>query len=209
MYKLSQVGKDKLYLAIVGYWRRESNNLNIIDGIISIIFDYHKYEEWGKEGTIRTVNGNIIKFNYGNMAAYGTELVSSGKYEWSIKSTFPNGRSCQWIGISSKFNKLNTSSWEPYCMIWCNGCMAIQGNIGKEYWNFKLAEMKPMESWKCGDIITIKLDLIDNKLSFGRNGVFYGNENVDANTSYCLAISMNGVHCPKVGILSSNIDLTH
>eukprot|EP01084_Bolivina_argentea_P047742 87986_1 len=158
---------NKLYLVIAGYWRTESKNMRIIDGIISIIFEYRKFEEWSKEGKNRTVNENSMRFHSTNTSAYGTELISSGKYEWSIKSTFPRN-SCQWIGISSDFTERHSSNWKNYCMIWCNGCKAIQGNIGINH-NWQSALVKVDSYWISGDIITIKLDLDKQTISWYRN----------------------------------------
>ena len=167
---MSQEGEDKLYLAIVGYWRMESNDMNIIHGIISIIFDFYKFEEWSKEGSSRSIDHNHIQFHATNRSAYGMELISSGKHEWSIKSTFSSGLKCQWIGIASDFTALEDSNWGPFCMIWCNGCNAIQGYIeSSAYFNGALVRVKPEDSWKSGDCITIKLDLDQQTISWYKN----------------------------------------
>lgn len=41
-------GEKKLKL-IAGYCRLESNDMNIVEGIISIIFEYHKSAKWSKQ----------------------------------------------------------------------------------------------------------------------------------------------------------------
>ena len=41
--------KDRNHLLVCGYCRIESNDMNIIDGIIMMIFEYNKYATWSNE----------------------------------------------------------------------------------------------------------------------------------------------------------------
>ena len=41
--------KDKSHKLIAGYCRIESNDMNIIDGIISIIFEYQRFAQWSSK----------------------------------------------------------------------------------------------------------------------------------------------------------------
>ena len=41
--------KNRLLSLIAGYCRIQSNGMNIIDGIITIIYEYHKIATWSKE----------------------------------------------------------------------------------------------------------------------------------------------------------------
>ena len=41
--------RDKNYKLISGYCRIESHDMNIVDGIVLIIFEYHKFAKWSKK----------------------------------------------------------------------------------------------------------------------------------------------------------------
>ena len=111
---------------------------------------------------------NVIKFiaHVGSRMAYGVEIVSSGKYEWSILPKFPE-TSCQLIGISSDCTGIDSHNSRPICLSWCNGCKAIQGDVGQGW--HEPVEITPHESWKSADIITIKLDLDRQTLAWYTN----------------------------------------
>lgn len=45
----SMAQSDRKYLLVLGYCRMESKSMHIIDGIISIIFDYQKHAKWSSQ----------------------------------------------------------------------------------------------------------------------------------------------------------------
>eukprot|EP01084_Bolivina_argentea_P193763 332405_1 len=121
-------------------------------------------EKWSPTGNRATFDGNIVKFTNSD-SVYGTKLISSGKHEWKIKSTF-SSRSCQWIGVASDFTVLNTTfTKKPNSFLWCNACKYIQGNIGQGHKNI----IPVKEMWDNGDCITIKLDIDAKTISWYKN----------------------------------------
>ena len=41
--------RDRILSLIYGYCRMESNGMNIIDGIVDIIYEFHQIATWSKE----------------------------------------------------------------------------------------------------------------------------------------------------------------
>ena len=114
--------KEKLVLLIHGYCRIESNDMNIIDEILSIIFEYHKYAQWSFK-----FKGKGIELNEDGTIAKCTDITKEGH---SVRADFPILRgeiisweldcmikagSCNFFGvISSKWNDINDFDGCPY-----------------------------------------------------------------------------------------------
>eukprot|EP01084_Bolivina_argentea_P013864 25973_1 len=120
-------------------------------------------EEWSAVGDRATFNGNSVQFTRSG-SAYGTKLISSGKHEWAIKSTFPQ-KSCQWIGVSTDFAALDGPFYGQANSFWCcNSCKEMECNVGSGR-----KRLATTENWDSGDFITVKLDLDTNTISWYKN----------------------------------------
>ena len=73
--------QDKYYILISGYCRIESRDMNIIDGIIMIIFEYHKFAKWSN-----VYKGSGIKlFDDDTKAECIEEDIHSVRADFAIK----------------------------------------------------------------------------------------------------------------------------
>eukprot|EP01084_Bolivina_argentea_P260141 439198_1 len=126
---------------------------------------YNEYasEEWLVIGEKANFNGNSVQF-LSKASAYGTKLISSGKHEWTIKSTFAP-RSCQWIGVTTDFTSDAKFAGKANSFWYCNTCKEMECNVGSG--RKRLA--KTEENWNSGDFITVKLDLDANTIAWYKN----------------------------------------
>ena len=95
---------DKHYLVITGYCREHSNDMNIIDGIILIIYKYQKSAKWSRQK-----KGELISLSDDDSKAICTKDVSTDSMPGSICADFSIDRG-------------EIISWELECMIICFCC---------------------------------------------------------------------------------------
>ena len=109
--------KDRIFKLINGYCRMESNNMNIVSGIIGIIYEYHRPVAcWSKE-----FKGDSIELMDNDTKAYckGTKEGQSVRADFSIKQgeivsweveSYQSYFGCYFYGvISSKQQKFDSS----------------------------------------------------------------------------------------------------
>ena len=118
---------DKTKLLISGYCRLESNDMNIVDGIIFIIFEYQKHAKWSN----KYKGDRIILSEDDSKATAGAFIENSGDYGHSNRADF-----CIEPGQSI--------SWELECMIQVTPCNFF-GVVSSQVTNFN---ENPSESMK-------------------------------------------------------------
>ena len=109
---MAQKARDKLTKLIEGYCRIESNNMNIIEGIISIIFEYHRIATWSNK-----FKGSSIELTESDSKAMCTGSngeshsvradfsIERGQIiSWELES-FQSSHNCYFYGVVSSENK--------------------------------------------------------------------------------------------------------
>eukprot|EP01084_Bolivina_argentea_P276687 472164_1 len=148
-------------------------------------------------------NSSIAKTNsFTYESVFGTIITNPGTvYKWKIKILNARGAYIN-IGIIelNKCNEHLTKSW------WLTDYGYAYHSGDGNFYHKDVATFGGMkyygDSYRRDDVIDIHLDLIRNTIAFGKNGTFYGDENVKGNTNYRLAIGLcNGA----IQLLCSNI----
>lgn len=102
----------------------------------------------------------------GVAGARATEPISTGKYIWETKVTASSTTNASGVGIS------NETSLSP------NGGVNIvyfESGVIRRNYSGGYQDTGNFPTYTINDIITIMLDLVENKLSFFKNGVFVAN----------------------------------
>ena len=210
-----EIPRDKKHQITVRYWYRILfNNKDLPIDVINIMKDYSS-SSLNDKFNISNIKYNSITItddgkianktsNTEQESVFGNVIASKDcVYHWQIKINKIDSMN---IGIidSTKCSKLKNRSWwlttNGYSYYSGDGNFYHQDDCtfgGRKHYGSKYGP---------GDIIEIKLDLGDFKISFRKNGgLYYGYENVEPDKDYCLAIGMNGMYQQSVQILSSTI----
>ena len=112
--------KDKALKLIAGYCRKESGNMNIVDGIISIIFEYQQRAQWSKQ-----YKGKIIELSEDESKASCVGVRKAGM-----------NNECEYEGNSVRcdfgIRKGDIVSWELECIFkecYCNFMGVVTSEI--------------------------------------------------------------------------------
>ena len=192
--------EDKHRLLVFGYIRNYQNSINtskiIPVPIIHICLSYlycigqyfHQISELVK---LSNDNHTITKIkDHWNNSSYGDVKIhsqSNSIYEWEVKiDKIDNGG----IGISSSDKTENIFWWHENTV--CYGYFAINGNKVSGYNQYKKYG-KPIHS---NDIVSVKLDLKNQQISFSLNyedqGIAYDNIIKKDNLYYRLVVTLSG-----------------
>ena len=142
-------GKEKRLVLISGYCRSESNDMNIIDGIIMIIFEYQRFAKWSKEfkGSLISLKEDdakaICNDDYGNSVRGDIPICRSEIVSWEFQHMV-TVRNCNFIGVVS--SQQTDFSLNPFDRQWYNAWgvddSKDRGYIGTQKFR-KLAWKKP------------------------------------------------------------------
>ena len=105
---------DKIDKLISGYCRRESNDMNIIDGIISIIFEYFKSAKWSNK-----YKGKVI-----SLSDDDSKATCLGAESWDFEGQSVRADIC--------INKGKINSWELECYVvdrYCNFIGVVSSQV--------------------------------------------------------------------------------
>ncbi len=115
----------------------------------------------GEKGKIE---GNKFIVSGSRVVAYGSKMFSTGICEWKIKYNFNDTQCCREIGITASENILHNNyihNSDEHSIVW------FDSNF---YANKSIATQLHVENIdKNGDIVTITLDMNQNKVSFYKN----------------------------------------
>eukprot|EP01084_Bolivina_argentea_P243075 407567_1 len=144
----------------------------------------------GYETKTSNSNKTIIQRANGAGSSFGNVSIKADRKDicqWTVKLNNIDGDR-MFIGISSKYcdNYEGCFDWDHESIHYS---YSINGNKRSKWESIKYGE-----KWSNGDIIGIKLDLIEKEIEFCRNGksqgIAFKNIKVDTNIVYKLAICM-------------------
>ena len=144
--------------------------------------------EWDSELSNKTliIDGNTIISTTGDWSAgFSKDYISSGNISWKLRVT---GKYSM-IGIIPKTKILSKQAkckfWEVKgaCSYWIKGEVLL-GNGTVKYGS----------KFKAGDVITVNLNMNEERLSFSKNNVNQGivPQKINKNEKYHLAINLGG-----------------
>ena len=130
-------------------------------------------------GTFSNGNNTVTSVNTGYTYNTSTLGVNTGKFYWEVKwSAQPTGSTNQVLIGVAKRPAPNSTTWLG-SVAYTYGYQASDGHVKVSNGN---ATGSSATTYAVGDIISVALDLDNNKLHFAKNGSWTNSSNPSANT---------------------------